>query len=49
MTAFLQATWKATAAGIGAGALAFQSGQNLSLSIAAGVAMFAVVWAVPNK
>lgn len=48
MKQFLMQSWKAVAAGLAAGAVAFQSGQNLSLSIAAGVGAAAVVWFVPN-
>lgn len=49
MTQFLMQSWKAVAAGLAAGAAAFQAGQNLSLSVAAGVGAAAVVWFVPNK
>lgn len=48
MKQFLTQSWKATAAGLAAGAAAFQAGQNLSLSIAAGVGAAALVWFVPN-
>jgi hypothetical protein len=46
---FLYASWKALAAGLAAGAVAFQSGQNLSLSVAAGVGAFALTWVIPNQ
>ncbi len=46
---FLMASWKAAAAGVAAGAVAFQAGQNLSLSIATGVGAAALIWFVPNK
>lgn len=48
MSSFLQQSWKAVAAGLATGAAAFQAGQNLSLSVAAGVGAAAVVWWVPN-
>lgn len=48
MTAFLNECRKAIAAGLTAGAVAFQSGQNLSVSVAVGVGAFALAWAVPN-
>lgn len=49
MPKFLMQSWKAVAAGLGAGAAAFQAGQNLSLSFAAGVSAAALVWFVPNS
>lgn len=48
MKQFLTQSWKAAAAGLAVGAAAFQAGQNLSLSIAAGIGGAAVVWFVPN-
>ena len=48
MNQFVQQSWKALAAGLAAGAAAFQAGQNLSLSVAAGIGAAALVWFVPN-
>lgn len=42
-------TRKAIAAGLAAGAVAFQAGQPLSIAVAIGVGAAAAVWAVPNK
>ncbi len=46
---FLMASWKALAAGLVAGAAAFQAGQNLGTSAAVGVGAFGITWIVPNK
>lgn len=48
MSTFVTQSWKALAAGLAAGAAAFQAGQNLGLSVAAGVSAAALVWFVPN-
>lgn len=46
---FLMASWKAAAAGLAAGAVAFQAGQNLGTSVATGIGAAAIIWFVPNK
>lgn len=46
--ALINETRKAIAAGLAAGAVAFQAGQPLSIALAIGVGAAAVIWGVPN-